>query len=683
MPNRLARETSPYLQQHADNPVDWFPWGPEALQLAKSSNRPILLSVGYSACHWCHVMAHESFEDPAVAAVMNRLFVNIKVDREERPDLDQIYQSAHQMLTQRNGGWPLTLFLTPDGTPFSGGTYFPKEARYNLPGFPEVCEAMAEAYQTRGDDIAKQNTQLRAAFARMQPSGATHHSVFSREPLAIALAQTKRSFDPRHGGFGGAPKFPHPAEIEFCLREYANNGDAEALSIASVTLEQMAKGGIFDHLGGGFSRYSVDASWTIPHFEKMLYDNGPLLRLYADVWLISGNPRFAEAANMTADWVMREMQSPEGAYYSSLDADSEHVEGKYYVWTPDEVRGLLEADEYAVVAAHFGLDQAPNFEHEHWHLRVTCELEVVARELGKTLKECADLLEAARVKLFIAREKRVRPGRDDKVLVSWNALMIEGMARAAMVFERPDCLTSAARAISFISGHMRDGDKLFATYKDERAHLNAYLDDYAYLLKALLTLLEVEFRIEWLRFAEELADALLEGFEDTEAGGFFFTRHDHEHLLSRPKTGYDNATPSGNAVAAFALQRLAHVTGEMRYAAAAERTLALFYEGLANPGCASMLMALAEWLTPVATVVITGPAPARAAWRRELAKHYRPAVMIFSVENANSLPPALAKPASPPGEAKAMAWVCQGTTCLPPIADLKELVTALTPERTA
>jgi uncharacterized protein len=673
MPNRLARETSPYLQQHANNPVDWYPWGTEALELAKASDCPILLSIGYSACHWCHVMAHESFEDQGVAEVMNRLFVCIKVDREERPDLDQIYQAAHQMLTRGPGGWPLTMFLMPDGTPYFGGTYFPKAARYNLPGFPEVCEAMAGVYRTQRDDIQKQNDALRAAFAQMLPDGAAHHSEFSRAPLDAALAYAWQSFDRKHGGFGGAPKFPHPTELELCLREHAATGDANALAIVSVTLDEMAKGGIYDHLGGGFSRYSVDASWTIPHFEKMLYDNGPLLRMYADAWLVTQNPRFARTAAGVADWVMREMQSPAGAYYSSLDADSEHVEGKYYVWTPDEVKSLLEADEFAVVAAHYGLDGPANFEHEYWHLRVTRELDAVAASLGRSVAECESLLELARVKLFMFRERRVRPGRDDKVLVSWNALMIEGMAHASVVFERRDWLASAARAAGFIRERMWHEDRLFATFKDERAHLNAYLDDYAYLLKALLELLQAEFRREWLDFAEEVAESMLDGFEDRAAGGFFFTRHDHERLLHRPKTGFDNATPAGNAVAAFALQRLAQITGEMRYAEAAERTIALFYPALGQPGHSTLLTALDEWLAPASTAILTGPREQRAAWRKDLAQHYLPKVMVLSLESGGNLPPALAKPAG----AGVQAWVCQGPTCLPPIGNRAALSSTL------
>src|SRR5438874_1183750 len=489
MPNRLAQETSPYLQQHAGNPVDWHAWGEEALARAREEDKPILLSVGYSACHWCHVMAHESFEDPAVAEVMNRLFVNVKVDREERPDLDQIYQLAHQMLAQRPGGWPLTMFLTPDGAPFFGGTYFPKEPRYNLPGFPQLLERVERIYREHRDDIGRQNETILATFESMQPGAPAHHSELSAAPIAAALRSLKTSFDSRYGGFGGAPKFPHPADFEFCLRRSSAAGDGAAERVATYTLERMALGGIYDQLGGGFSRYSVDAQWQIPHFEKMLYDNGPLLRLYCDAWTVTKNPLFARVADETAGWVMREMQSPEGGYYSSLDADSEHEEGKFYVWDRDEVRSMLTAEEYAAFAPRYGLDRPPNFEKRHWHLRIT----------GPAENE--PLLTAARAKLFAAREKRVRPGRDEKVLVSWNALAIRGMAHAGRVFGRPEWIASARKALEFIRSRMWRGRKLLATYKDGRAHLNAYLDDYAFLIAALLELMQAEFSRLDLQFA--------------------------------------------------------------------------------------------------------------------------------------------------------------------------------------
>jgi uncharacterized protein len=672
MSNRLAAETSPYLQQHAHNPVDWHAWGEDALRRSREEDKPILLSVGYSACHWCHVMAHESFEDPAVAEVMNRLFVNIKVDREERPDIDQIYQLAHQMLAQRPGGWPLTMFLTPDGAPFFGGTYFPKEARYNLPGFPQLLERVAQLYREQREDIVRQNETLLATFDRMHPGAPAHHSELSTQPIEAGLRSLKSTFDARHGGFGGAPKFPHPAELEFCLRRAAAAGDGAAQRIATTTLERMALGGIYDQIGGGFARYSVDAQWQIPHFEKMLYDNGPLLRLYSDAWTVTRDPLFARVAAETAAWVMREMQSPEGGYYSSLDADSEHEEGKFYVWTPEEVRSEISPEEYAVLAPHFGLEGPPNFENTHWHFRVARPLGEVAAQLGKTEEESARLLDSARRKLLFVREKRVRPGRDEKVLVSWNALMIAGMARAAVVFGRGDWLQSAAKALAFIRATMWKDERLLATYKDGKAHLNAYLDDYAFLLVALIELLQAEFSADVLEFAEELAEILLEQFEDRENGGFFFTSHDHERLIHRPKPGYDNATPSGNGAAAFALQRLHFLTGESRYAVAAERTLAQFQAAMAEQpgGYASLLAALEEHAVPPRTVILRGPEKDLLRWRAALAERYLPHTLVIALgTELKRLPPALAKP----GGAVVNAWVCEGVTCLAPIDRLETL----------
>jgi uncharacterized protein len=673
MPNRLAQETSPYLQQHADNPVDWYAWGDEALGRARREDKPVLLSVGYSACHWCHVMAHESFEDPGVAEVMNRLFVNVKVDREERPDLDQIYQLAHQMMAQRPGGWPLTMFLAPDGTPFFGGTYFPKEPRYNLPGFLNLLERVSEFYRQHRSEIGTQNESLLAAFERMQPGAPAHHSELSGRPLEEALRSLKTSFDSRWGGFGGAPKFPHAAELAFCLRRHAASGDAHALEMATVTLERMAQGGIYDHLGGGFCRYSVDAQWTIPHFEKMLYDNGPLLALYAEAWTATRDERFRRVAAETAAWVMREMQAPEGGYYSSLDADSEHEEGKFYVWTPDEVREHLTADEYAVLAPHYGLEGPPNFEGRHWHLRETVPLPEVAARIGKSVEESARLLDAGRAELLAVRERRVRPGRDDKVLTSWNALMIAGMARAAVVFDRRDWLQSAQRAFAFVRSTLWKDGRLLATTRDGRAHLNAYLDDYAYLVAAAIELLQAEFDRDALAFAEDLADVLIEQFEDPVKGGFFFTSHDHERLIHRPKPGDDNATPSGNGMAALALQRLSFLTGETRYAASAERTLAQFYpEVAAQPGGhTTLLMALEERLRPPRTVILRGPVPELLRWRRALAERHAPQTLVLALgPGARDLPPVLAKPATD----RVNAWVCEGVTCLPPVERLEDLI---------
>jgi uncharacterized protein YyaL (SSP411 family) len=658
--NRLAQETSPYLQQHAANPVDWYPWGAEALERARREDKPILLSIGYSACHWCHVMAHESFEDPAVAEVMNRLFVNVKVDREERPDLDQIYQSAHQMLAQRGGGWPLTMFLTPEGAPFFGGTYFPKQARYGMPAFPDLCERIATIWGEKRTEIGMQNEQVLQAFARTLPQGAAQTDEFSPSVVRATLDNLRANFDATLGGFGSAPKFPHPADLELCLREGEHD-------MALVTLERMCEGGIYDQLGGGFCRYSVDAEWSIPHFEKMLYDNGPLLGLLADAWLVTRKPIYARCAEQTAGWLQREMQSRskenEGGYYSSLDADSEHEEGKFYVWDREQIRGLLTPEEYAAFAPRYGLDRPPNFEKRHWHLRIS----------GPVQNE--PLVEAARAKLFAAREKRVRPGRDEKVLVSWNALAIRGMAHAGRAFGRPEWTASAERALAFIRSRMWREGKLLATYKDGRAHLNAYLDDYAYLIAALLELLQARFSADDLAFATELAETLLAEFEDAEAGGFFFTGKSHERLFHRPKPGHDHATPAGNAVAAWALARLAALTGEERYAGAARRTVALFYPQMREhpAGYATMTIALAEQLVPPKILVLRGRGPDLERWREDFAREHLPDGLVLTVPDGAAVPGPLDKPKRPEA---VNGWLCRGVICLEPVSDLIQLKSA-------
>ena len=675
MANRLARETSPYLQQHADNPVDWHAWGEEALQLAREQDKPILLSVGYSACHWCHVMAHESFADLQVAAAMNELFINIKVDREERPDLDQIYQSAHAMLTRRSGGWPLTMFLMPDQTPFFGGTYFPKTARHGLPGFIDLLPQVAAAYRTQRGKIEQQGEALRAALAQTLPP-ATVDTALNATPLDSALRELKRIFDEADGGIGAAPKFPHPAEFELCLRRAAATHDDYALGMVRLTLAKMAEGGIFDQLGGGFCRYSVDQHWTIPHFEKMLYDNGPLLRLYSDLWLLDPQPLFQRTVAATAAWVMGEMQAPGGGYYSSIDADSEHEEGKFYVWTPDAVKAALSAGEYAVVEPHYGLDAAPNFEGRYWHLHINKPLAFVAKRLDLPLAQAQALLDAARAKLLARRELRIRPGRDEKILTSWNALMIRGMARAARVFGQPAWLASARAATEFIRTMLWQGGRLLATCKDGNAHLNAYLDDYAFLLDALLELMQSDFRVGDLEWARALADVLLAQFEDKESGGFFFVSHDHERLIHRAKIGPDNATPSGNGIAALALQRLGHVLGEPRYIDAAERTLKAFNPLLERQASAhaSLCCALDEYLAPPAIVILRGEAGGLAEWQRALAARYRPDTLVLALPpGLAGLPAALDKSAA----AGVKAWVCRGATCLPPITDPLELVAAV------
>ena len=653
--NRLATETSPYLLQHADNPVAWQPWSEAALAQARTENRPILLSIGYSACHWCHVMAHESFEDEATAAVMNRLFVNIKVDREERPDLDQIYQSAHQMLTGRAGGWPLTMFLTPDGTPFFGGTYFPPEPRHGLPGFAGLCEQVGTVWQTRRADIDAQNRELLGVLNRPAPiPGAVAPD---HQPVAVLRTILLGSFDRTHGGFGSAPKFPHPTDLAFLLHR---PDDPEARAAALFTLRRMAEGGIHDQLGGGFCRYSVDERWEIPHFEKMLYDNGPLLGLYADAFALTGDAYFKQVAEGIVGWLQREMTSPEGAFYSSLDADSEHEEGKFYVWDRTQAAALLTPQESALAGRHWGLDQPPNFEGQHWHLKIVTPL----AEGEEALRE------SARAKLFAAREKRIRPGCDDKVLTSWNALMIEGLAHAARVFGRRDWRDVAQRALDLLrSTHWQDG-RLLATSRAGRAHLAAYLDDHAFLLMALLELLQAGYRGEDLAFARQLADAMLARFEDRGHGGFFFTAHDHESLIQRPKSGHDNALPAGNGIAALALSRLGHLLGELRYVEAAHSVLDCFMPQLRQHpgGCATLVRVLEDRLAAPTTVILRGPAVEVDDWRRRLAT--RRGVFVVGIPNEiMELPSALARPETD----RVNAWVCRGVSCLAPIDSFEEL----------
>jgi len=670
--NRLIDATSPYLQQHAHNPVDWWPWCEEALALAREEGRPILLSVGYSACHWCHVMAHESFEDEETAQLMNRLFVNIKVDREERPDLDRIYQSAHQLLSQRPGGWPLTVFLTPDDQmPFFAGTYFPKEPRHGLIAFKDLMQRVHDAWHEQRDAVRNQNQSMAQAMSRLNP-GPAAGVVLDERPLAGARQQLASSFDATYGGFGRAPKFPHCTSIERLLRHWGReSGDSQALHMALFTLERMARGGIYDQLGGGFCRYSVDDQWMIPHFEKMLYDNGPLLALYADAWQITGNPLFKRVCEETAAWVMREMQSPEGGYYSTLDADSEGEEGRFYVWTREQVKGLLTVEEYRVFERLYGLDQAPNFEGK-WHLHSRGEQDELYRELGCTETELERLADGARRKLFAAREKRVRPGRDEKVLTSWNALMIKGMARAGRVLGRAEWIESAERALAFIRDTLWQEGRLLATYKDGKAHLAAYLDDHASLVDALLELLQARWSRDDLDFAEALAEVLLEHFQDHELGGFFFTADDHERLIHRPKPLGDDSLPSGNGIAAFALQRLGFMLAEPRFLEAAENTLRMAWPHMSEMPYAhcALLLALEEHLDPPETLVLRADSERLKEWQGMLTAEFLPSRQVLALPPDATLPPALAEKAMHNG---GVIYRCVGTHCEPPVVDPEAL----------
>jgi uncharacterized protein YyaL (SSP411 family) len=678
--NHLAEETSPYLLQHADNPVEWYPWGEEALTRAKRENKPILLSIGYSACHWCHVMAHESFEDPNTAALMNELFINIKVDREERPDLDKIYQVAQQMLTHGSGGWPLTMFLAPEKQePFFGGTYFPKEARYGMPAFGDLLRRVAEYYRDQGAQIAAQSTQLQDALAGLVLPPAPE-AVLDESPLGEARAALERTFDADFGGFSRAPKFPHPHSIERCMRQWyrtaaGTSPDLKALYMGSLTLTRMAEGGLYDQLGGGFARYSVDGAWMIPHFEKMLYDNAQLLCEYSRAHLATGEALFARIANETADWALRDMHSPEGGFYSSLDADSQGHEGKFYVWTVSEVQTLLTPQEYAAFSARFGLNRAANFEGA-WHLHTFASIDGIAESLKESSDAVRTVIESARSKLLKARNLRIWPARDEKILTAWNALMIKGLAIASRVLKRPDLAEAAGAAVDFLRHHLwRDG-RLLATYKDGRAHLPAYLDDYAFLADALLELLQTRWRSSDLEFARQLADVLLEQFEDPDDGGFFFTAADHEKLIHRSKTFGDESVPSGNGVAASVLCRLGYLLGELPYLDAAERTLKAAWLGIQEYPLAhmSLVNALEDFLSSMQILVIRGEAAGAARWAKDLGTLYAPTRMIFAIPKDAELPPALA---AKHAHHETVAYLCTGMTCSAPLANFQEISSAL------
>ena len=682
--NALINETSPYLLQHAHNPVQWYPWGEEALTLAKQQQKPILLSIGYSACHWCHVMAHESFEAPQTAAIMNELFVNIKVDREERPDLDKIYQMTHHLLVQRAGGWPLTLFLSPDNQyPFFGGTYFPPQPRYGMPAFTDLLKKVAAFYHEHQDQIEEQNSSLAKALRRYEtPAKEDNLILIDPQPLNLAREELEQNFDSHLGGFAGAPKFPQFPNIERLLHHYKMTeqqgvADREGLKMALFTLNKMVLGGIYDQLGGGFCRYSVDEFWMIPHFEKMLYDNGLFLSVYSEAWQISSEPLFERAVSETADWVIREMQSPEGGFYSSLDADSEGQEGKFYLWSKDKVRNLLDEELYPPFAYHFGFNRPANFEG-HWHLHVYHEREEVAEKYNLSLLEVETCLDKARQILFREREQRVRPGRDEKILTAWNALMIKGMAIAGRVFARPDYLHAAEKALYFIKNTLWVDEQLLATSKDGKAHLNAYLDDYAFLLDAILTLLQARWRDEDLAFALKLAEFLLENFADLEQGGFFFTARHHEALISRPKSFADDSIPNGNGIAALALGRLGHILGETRYLEIAEKTIQAAWSNIKRLASAhtTMLLAVEDYLFPPQIIILRGQPEMLKTWQSACQKDYAPQRLCLAIPtDATDLPGILAE-RKPPKEG-AVAYICSGFQCRAPITSLDELIRVL------
>jgi uncharacterized protein YyaL (SSP411 family) len=660
--NRLGDETSPYLHQHRDNPVDWYPWGDEAFERARTEGKAIFLSVGYSSCHWCHVMAHESFEDDATAEMMNRLFVNVKVDREERPDVDAVYMQAVQALTGR-GGWPMSVWLTPDGRPFYGGTYYPNEDRHGMPSFTKVCEVVAEAWNEQRDDVEEQANKLTEAIdetvLRARPTTALDASV-----LGGATANVRAQFDPSWGGFGRAPKFPQAMTLDFLCRQLVVEPAPETLEMLTTTLDAMAAGGIHDHLGGGFARYSTDETWLVPHFEKMLYDNALLTRAYLHGYLVTGEERYRRVVEDVIGYVLRDLTDPDGGFYAAEDADSEGIEGKFYLWSLDEIREVcgVDADE---VIRYYGVTANGNFIDPHTHYRGN-----ILHAVDRTAAPPAGV-QRARSALFARREGRVRPGLDNKVLLGWNALFLSALVEAAVALGRDDWMDAARTNATFLLRELRRDDGRLR--RSWRAPYLAYAEDYAALLEALLTLAELD-DVKWLADARGVADEMIRLFADAEGGGFFTTGHDAEALVVRPKDLFDDATPSANSLAANGLLRLAALTGEHRYEGPAVAIL----EMLAGPmtshptGFAYLLEALERYVRAPIEVVIVGEAadPRTHALRAEVTGRLIPASVTLTAGAADGGIPLLA---DRPLRAEPTAYVCEHNACRQPVTTPEEL----------
>ena len=666
--NRLIHETSPYLKQHAHNPVDWYPWGADALAKAKAENKLILLSIGYSACHWCHVMERESFENPDIAKLMNEHFVSIKVDREERPDLDDIYQKSAQAFMRRGGGWPLTVFLTPDQEPFWGGTYFPPTPRHGMPGFPEVLLGVAEAYNNEPAQV-QQNTQKVKAGLRQIASPQPSTDPLTDELLDGAVKDLGAFYEPVNGGFGDAPKFPTPPPFHVLLRQFIRTRDQKTLDMTLHSLWKMAAGGIYDHLGGGFHRYSTDGQWLVPHFEKMLYDNAQLVRLYLDGWRLSREPRFKQVVEETLEYLRREMVHPDGGFYTAQDADSEGHEGKYFIWDPTEVNAILGLDLGEVFCRVYDITDRGNFEGKNIPNLINANGKIDVKDLPNAEQAFAD----ARRKLLEVRERRVKPLRDDKILTGWNGLMLSGVLDAYQTLGNAAYLDMAEKALAFLLEHAYKNGRLFRTVTGGIGKLNAYLDDYAFLAAALIDAFEATAKPAYLDKARELTAVMLEQFWDSQAGGCFFTGKDHEPLIQRMKTAEDSAIPSGNAVAAMNFLRLFHYTGEPNYLDKAEQTLRLFRTHMdQNPfGMASMLCALDFYLAKPKEIVLVGK-PGAAEMTDLLLKiygRYVPNKTLVRVDNAGSgYVPAAAK-GKTAIDGKPTAYVCHNFTCSQPVTD--------------
>lgn len=674
--NHLIAETSPYLLQHAHNPVDWYPWNEAALAQAKEQHKPILLSVGYAACHWCHVMAHESFEDEATAAIMNEHFVNIKVDREERPDIDAIYMQAVQALTGQ-GGWPMTVFLTPDAEPFYGGTYFPPQPRYGMPSFSQLLLGIAEAWRTQHEDVLKNAATIREQLSSTTMLSTSTDSI-QTATLDDATSGIQRSYDAQHGGFARAPKFPPPQTLEFLLRQYLRTSDASILEMVETTLDHMATGGIYDHLGGGFHRYSVDERWLVPHFEKMLYDNAQLARVYLHAWQVTHKPLYRRVVEETLDYLAREMTHPSGGFYSTEDADSEGHEGKFYVWTAAEVRGLLGEDAASFMAL-YDVTARGNWEGTNILNRPRA-LETVAQVLGIPAEQLRQTAERGRQKLFSERAKRIRPGLDDKVLVNWNGLALAAFAEAGRVLNRKDYIDVARRNAEFILDTLVVDGQLHHVWKDGQTKIDAFLDDYAYYAEGLLELYTTTWELRWFNTAKGWADVMLNHFWDSDSGGFFQTSDQHEALIIRPKSLLDEAVPSGNGIASLVLLRLAALLGTADYERQARAPIELVAAAFARypTAAASTLCALDTLLATPQEVAIIGTPDHEdtTAMLRALYDQYLPhtSIAVASPDDAAAREAIPLLHDRPQRDNRSTAYVCRSFTCLAPTTSVDQLL---------
>ncbi len=670
MANHLIHETSPYLLQHAHNPVDWYPWGEEAFEKARRENKAVLLSVGYSACHWCHVMAHESFEDEEIAKLMNDNFVNIKVDREERPDVDQIYMNAVQMMTH-HGGWPMTVFMTPDGVPFYGGTYYPPQDRYNIPGFPRVLISIAEAYRDRRDEIVETGQSL---VTELQRLSATSSSALPLkvELLDAAYTGIVRNYDSVNGGFGSAPKFPPAMALEFLLRMHVRTGDRQALDIVSYTCQKMANGGIYDQLGGGFHRYATDSRWLVPHFEKMLYDNALLSRLYLHYFQVSEEQSARQTVEGILDYVRREMTDPAGGFYSTQDADSEGHEGKFFVWDIEEIRSTLGNTHATLFCDYYNITESGNFEGKNIP-NVTRSLAEVAAAHGISASELEASLAESKRKLFELRETRIKPDRDDKIITAWNGLMMASFAEAGVILDRSDYTDAARRNAEFVLSNLRRDGTLLRTWKDGQAKFNAYLEDYAFLIEGLVTLFETTGESRWLNEAVTLTERMIDEFWDNDNRGFFFTGKSHENLIVRSKDYFDNATPSGNSVAAMALLRLAILTGKDNYRDLASEVLQEVSDSVRRyPSGFGYALSAIDFLvsTPKEIALVGNDAGDIYPLLREVWRRYLPNKVVAPGFEVSNLPLLENRPLQ---NGMPTAYVCEHYTCKQPVNDVTAL----------